>query len=87
LFHSFAVGKFGLRALSQSMSRELHPKGIHVAHVVIDGAIASEGRAEMSRNDGALAPDAIAEAYYQLHLQPRSAWSHELELRPWMEKF
>lgn len=77
----FAVGKFGLRALAQSMARELHPKGLHVCHVVIDGAIGADG------GDARLAPDAIAEGYHQLHLQPRSAWTHELELRPWVERF
>ena len=77
----FATGKFGLRGMAQSMARELHPKGIHVAHVVVDGGI--------GRDDGGarLDPDAIAEAYYQLHRQPRSIWAQEIELRPWVEKF
>jgi NAD(P)-dependent dehydrogenase (short-subunit alcohol dehydrogenase family) len=90
LFHNFAVGKFGLRALAQSMARELQPKGIHVAHVIIDGQIAGERpgyRREERGADALLEPDAIAEAYYQLHRQHRSAWTLELDLRPWVEKF
>jgi NAD(P)-dependent dehydrogenase (short-subunit alcohol dehydrogenase family) len=77
----FATGKFGLRGMAQSMARELHPQGIHVAHVVVDGGI--------GRDDGGarLDPDAIAETYYQLHRQPRSIWAQEIELRPWVEKF
>lgn len=89
-FHSFAVGKFGLRALAQSMARELQPQGIHVAHVVIDGQIrpqSSTQHAGQAGRDDMLDPDAIAEAYYQLHCQPRSAWTLELDLRPWVEKF
>jgi len=77
----FAVAKFGLRALAESMARELGPKGLHVAHFVIDGGI---GRDE---GDARLDPDAIAETYYQTHLQARSAWSHSVEVRPWVEKF
>jgi len=73
------MGKFALRALAQSLSRELHPQGIHVAHIVIDGAIAPTGQA--------LHPDAIAAEYLHLHRQPRSAWSSELEIRPFAEKF
>ena len=80
-FAAFAGGKFALRALAQSMARELGPKGIHVAHVVIDGQI---GRDKDARQ---LDPDAIAEAYHALHVQPRSAWTHELDLRPWAERF
>jgi NAD(P)-dependent dehydrogenase (short-subunit alcohol dehydrogenase family) len=80
-FANLAVPKFGLRALAQSMARELGPRGIHVAHVVIDGEIG--GAADDSR----LEPAAIAEAYYQLHGQHRSAWTQELDLRPWREKF
>ena len=82
--------KFGLRALAQSMARELDPKGIHVAHVIIDGQIAAEARREMAAQRGPsslLSPDAIAENYWNLHMQPRDAWTHELDLRPWMEKF
>ncbi|MCY4236785.1 MAG: SDR family NAD(P)-dependent oxidoreductase [Rhodospirillaceae bacterium] len=86
---SFAMGKFGLRGLAQSMARELHPKGIHIAHFVIDGGI-SKG-ADDPRNDrgenGLLNPDAIAETYLQVHKQHRSTWAWEVELRPWVEKF
>lgn len=85
-FHNLAVGKFGLQALAQSMARELQPQGIHVAHVVIDGRIRPP-RADTSERDAMLDPAAIAEAYYQLHRQHRSAWSHEIDLRPWVEKF
>ena len=83
-FAAFAVPKFGLRALAQSMARELGPKGIHVAHVIIDGMIAAPGDAP---REGYMKPDEIAEAYYQLHRQQRSAWTHELDLRPSVEKF
>lgn len=89
-FANLAVPKFGLRALAQSMARELGPKGIHVGHVVIDGQIRSERYAHMAAGrgpDALLEPDAIAEAYYHLHTQPRSAWTLELDLRPWVEKF
>lgn len=89
-FVNLAVGKFGLRALAQSMARELGPRGIHVAHVVIDGQIRSEHYADEIRKrppDGLLAPDAIAETYYQLHRQHRSAWTLEVDLRPWVEPF
>ena len=90
LFQNLAVGKFGLRALAQSMARELQPRGIHVAHVVIDGQIEGErpGHSTAERGkDTVLDPAAIAETYYQLHLQPLSAWSHEVDLRPYVEKF
>ena len=90
LFHNLAVGKFGLRALAQSMARELQPRGIHVAHVVIDGQIESEraGHSVAERGrDAVIDPAAIAETYYQLHLQPLSAWTLELDLRPYVEKF
>jgi len=90
LFHNLAVGKFGLRALAQSMARELQPQGIHVAHVVIDGQIAGErpGHSAAERGkDAVIDPAAIAETYYQLHRQPRSAWSFEVDLRPYVEKF
>lgn len=83
-FANLAVGKFGLRALAQSMARELGPRGIHVAHVVIDGRIAPSGA---GNRDDQLQPDAIAEVYWQLHRQPRNAWTQELDLRPWVEKF
>lgn len=90
LFHNLAVGKFGLRALAQSMARELGPQGIHVAHVVIDGQIRAdrEGyREDEWGPDSVLHPDAIAETYLQLYRQHRSAWSLEVDLRPWAEKF
>jgi NAD(P)-dependent dehydrogenase (short-subunit alcohol dehydrogenase family) len=87
-FAPFAIAKFGLRALAQSMARELGPKGIHVAHVVIDGQIESERYPAASRGpDAFLHPDAIAETYWQLHKQPRSAWALEVDLRPWVERF
>jgi NAD(P)-dependent dehydrogenase (short-subunit alcohol dehydrogenase family) len=80
----FAMGKFALRGLAQSMARELQPKGIHIGHIVIDGAI---GESEGDRPDSRLHPDAIAETYFHLHRQPRSAWTWEVELRPWVETF
>lgn len=84
----FAMGKFALRGLAQSMARELSPQGIHVAHVVIDGAVRSGSRVEPSdKPDSMLDADAIAEAYWGLVTQPRNAWSSELELRPWVERF
>lgn len=87
-FAGFAVAKFGLRALAQSMARELGPKGIHVAHVIVDGQIESERyRAAERGPDALLAPAAIADAYWHLHSQARSAWTQELDLRPWVEKF
>ena len=82
----FAMGKFALRGLAQSMARELAPQGIHVAHVVIDGGIKSAHRPE-SAPDSLLDPDAIAASYLHLIRQPRSAWTWEIELRPWVEKF
>ena len=91
-FSAFAGAKHALRALAQSMARELGPKGIHVAHVVIDGAIDTPFIAEnfperyaKKAEDGILSPDAIAENYWNLHRQARSAWTHELDLRPWTE--
>jgi len=85
---SFAMGKFALRGLAQSMARELAPKGIHVAHFVIDGGIAQPGDTRTDRGpDGFLSPDAIAQTYLQIHDQPRSAWTWEIELRPWTESF
>jgi len=84
----FAMGKFALRGLAQSMARELSPQGIHVAHFVIDGGIRSAARTEAAeRPDSMLDPDAIALSYWNVLQQPRSAWSWELELRPWVEKF
>ena len=84
----FAMGKFALRGLAQSMSRELHPKGIHVAHVVIDGGIKSERRPEPEGKTASLLnPTSIAASYLHLIHQPHSAWSSELELRPWIESF
>jgi NAD(P)-dependent dehydrogenase (short-subunit alcohol dehydrogenase family) len=84
----FAMGKFALRGLAQSMARELSPQGIHVAHIVIDGGIKSARRAEAADNpDSLLDPDAIAGSYMHLIHQPRSAWAWEIELRPWVEKF
>jgi NAD(P)-dependent dehydrogenase (short-subunit alcohol dehydrogenase family) len=86
---SFAMGKFALRGLAQSMARELAPQGIHVAHFVIDGGIRQPGdaRAAQRGEDGLLEPDAIARTYLQIHDQPRSAWTWEVELRPWTEAF
>ncbi len=84
----FAMGKFALRGLAQSLARELAPQGIHVAHFVIDGAIRNPGRTEPpGSRDSMLDPDAIAASYLQILQQPRSAWTWELELRPWVEKF
>lgn len=84
----FAMGKFALRGLAQSMARELAPKGIHVGHFVIDGGIRQPGDARPERGpDGFLDPDAIAQAYLNLHDQHRSAWTWEVELRPWTETF
>jgi len=84
----FAMGKFALRGLAQSMARELAPMGIHVAHFIIDGGIRNPGRAEPPENpDSMLDPDAIAANYLHVLRQPRSAWTWEMELRPWVEKF
>jgi len=84
----FAMGKFALRGLAQSLARELSPQGIHVAHFVIDGGIRSARRPESAdKPDSFLDPDAIAQTYWNVLQQPRSAWSHEVELRPWVEKF
>ncbi|AZN98377.1 SDR family NAD(P)-dependent oxidoreductase [Mesorhizobium sp. M9A.F.Ca.ET.002.03.1.2] len=86
----FAMPKFGLRGLAQSMARELAPKNIHVAHFIIDGSIAPNGpgqAGEPDQPDRRLSPDAIAETYLAIHRQHRSAWSSELELRPWVENF
>ena len=93
-FAAFAGAKHALRALAQSMARELGPKGIHVAHVVIDGAIDTAfirdnfpERYALKSEDGILNPEHIADAYWMLHRQPRDAWTHELDLRPWRENF
>ena len=93
-FSAFAGAKHALRALAQSMARELGPEGIHVAHVVIDGAIDTRfiadnypERSALKEQRGILDPDAIAENYWNLYRQDRSAWTHELDLRPWMEKW
>jgi NAD(P)-dependent dehydrogenase (short-subunit alcohol dehydrogenase family) len=84
----FAMGKFALRGLAQSMARELAPQGIHVAHFVIDGGIRNPGRTEApDKPDSMLNPDAIAETYLHVLRQPRSAWTWEIELRPWVESF
>jgi NAD(P)-dependent dehydrogenase (short-subunit alcohol dehydrogenase family) len=91
-FAAFAAAKGGLRFMAQSMARELGPKGIHVATVLLDGAIGSpmmwrdyRERMEKLGADGAIHPDAVAEAYWQLHSQPRNAWTFELDLRPWTQ--
>jgi NAD(P)-dependent dehydrogenase (short-subunit alcohol dehydrogenase family) len=91
-FAAFAGAKHGLRALAQSMARELGPKGIHVAQIIIDAAIDTEfirenfpQRYALKERDGIVDPDAIAESYWQLHRQPRNAWTHEMDLRPWIE--
>jgi NAD(P)-dependent dehydrogenase (short-subunit alcohol dehydrogenase family) len=85
---AFAMGKFALRGLAQSMARELAPKGIHIAHVVIDGGIRSGARPEPGNEpDSLLDPDAIAETYLHLVNQHRSAWTLETEVRPWVERF
>ena len=85
---AFAMGKFGLRGLAQSAARELSPRGIHVAHFVIDGVVRDAGRPDPAdRPDSTLDPDAIAQSYLAILAQPRSAWTWEMELRPWVEKF
>ncbi|MEY4884166.1 MAG: hypothetical protein RIS34_2020 [Pseudomonadota bacterium] len=93
-FCAFAGAKHALRALAQSMARELGPRGIHVAHSIIDGAIDTEfirdnfpERYALKAQDGIINPDHIADQYWMLHTQPRDAWTHELDLRPYMEKF
>ncbi|WP_069261303.1 SDR family NAD(P)-dependent oxidoreductase [Paraburkholderia nodosa] len=93
-FAAFAAAKAGLRSLAQSLAREFGPRGVHVAHVVIDGGIdgerlrsAAPQRAQDAGPDGLLQPEAIAESYWQLHRQARSAWTQELDLRPWREPF
>ncbi len=93
-FAAFAGGKFALRALAQAMARELGPKGVHVAHSIIDGAIDTAfirdnfpERYATKAQDGVLDPDAIADAYWAVHIQTRSAWTHEFDLRPWIESW
>jgi NAD(P)-dependent dehydrogenase (short-subunit alcohol dehydrogenase family) len=93
-FSAFAAAKHGLRAVAQSMARELGPQGIHVAHLVVDGAIDTEfirdnlpEKYELKEQAGIVNPESIAQAYWALHHQPRDAWTHELDLRPWMEPF
>jgi NAD(P)-dependent dehydrogenase (short-subunit alcohol dehydrogenase family) len=91
-FAAFAGAKFGLRALAQSMARELGPEGVHVGHVIVDGQIDSEAvrarfpdRVAAAPEDGLLDPDALAETFWDLHKQPRSAWTWEIDIRPWTE--
>ena len=85
---TFAMGKFGLRGLAQSMARELHPQNIHVAHFVIDGGIQQPNDPRTNRGiDGLLKPESIAKSYFNFWRQPRDSWAWELELRPWIEKF
>lgn len=93
-FAGFSGGKFALRSLAQAMARELGPKGIHVVHSIIDGAIDTDfirtnfpDRYALKDEDGILDPDAIAAEYVRLHQQPRTAWTHELDLRPWIERW
>ena len=82
----FAMGKFGLRGLAQSLARELHPKNIHIGHFIIDGGIRGPNSSKTKNND-LLEPEAIAKSYLQFHQQDRSAWAWEIELRPWIGKF
>jgi NAD(P)-dependent dehydrogenase (short-subunit alcohol dehydrogenase family) len=93
-FAGFSGGKFALRSLAQAMARELGPKGIHVVHSIIDGAIDTDfirtnfpDRYALKDEDGIVDPEAIAAEYVRLHQQPRSAWTHELDLRPWIERW
>jgi short-subunit dehydrogenase len=93
-FAAFSGAKFALRSLAQSMARELGPRNIHVAHVIVDGAIDTAfirdnfpERYALKDQDGILNPDHIADNYWHLHAQPRDAWTHELDLRPWIEKW
>ncbi len=89
---AFAVGKFGLRAVAQSMARELAPKGIHVSHFVIGGMINNQRMRKLepekaSEEDGMVSPEALADLYYQIHRQPKSGWTFEVDLRPWKSQF
>jgi short-subunit dehydrogenase len=93
-FAAFSGAKHALRALAQSMARELGPRGIHIGHIVVDGAIDTEfirtvapDRYALKDQDGILNPEHIAENYWRLHVQPRDAWTHELDLRPWLEQW
>ncbi|CAF4204363.1 unnamed protein product, partial [Adineta steineri] len=89
-FGGFAISKFGLRALGQSMARELGPQGIHVAHVIVDGPINTPTQLKKQPEkdaDSFIHSDAIAETYWHLHSQPRSTWTQEVDLRPYNEKF
>ena len=93
-YAAFAGAKHGLRALAQSMARELGPKGVHVAQLIVDGAIDTEfiretfpERYKLKEHEGIVNPDHIADTYWMLHRQPRDAWTHELDIRPWMESF
>ena len=93
-FAAFASAKHGLRALAQSMARELGPQNIHVAHVVIDAAVDTQwimdnfaGAAELKKKDGIVIPDDLADNYVMLYDQPRSAWTFELDVRPWIERW
>ncbi|PVX72033.1 SDR family oxidoreductase [Paraburkholderia unamae] len=93
-FAAFAGAKHALRALAQSMARELGPQGVHVAQIIVDGAIDTEfirenfpERYKLKERDGILNPEHIADAYWTLHQQPRDAWTHELDLRPWLEEW
>lgn len=90
MFYRLAVGKFGLRALAQSLAREFGPEGIHVVHTIIDGQIASPGYSKKMPEremNSFLSPDSIAEQYWQIHIQEPTAWTHELDLRPFVEHF
>jgi len=85
---AFAMGKFALRGLAQSVARELGPKGIHVAHFIVDGGVRSERRPEVAdRPDSLLSPDGVAQVYIDVLRQPRNAWTHEVDMRPWTESF
>lgn len=89
-FGNFASHKFALRGVAQSMARELGPEGVHVGHVIIDGQVRSDEHEHLLASRGPdtlLEPEAVADAYWRLHAQHRSAWSHEIELRPWAERF
>jgi NAD(P)-dependent dehydrogenase (short-subunit alcohol dehydrogenase family) len=85
-FHSMTAAKFALRGLAQSIARELQPRGVHIAHVVIDGLIADEARRPGRGPDAFIEPDAIAETYLQIHRQPKNAWTTEMDLRTWVER-